>query len=479
MKNNASQTLKGFVEYKESTYPFFYENGLLNIIPGSEKKWAKEKEELFDNLFNNDSNELDWIPQKEIKGKLIDENEVIFSVSGEESNNNGFITFDVDSIFTYNPNFINIENISGIRIYGDEINYFLPPYSIYETEIKLDKTSKTRAKSLTIKAEINKVFNCGVYTYKDIEVSIRSEIIVSTHNGSHTPTSSKTQFKFDFSKPVNIDFIYDVILHCNNFFKYICSRTNINLDKYDILNEDKRKSGSIFFVKSIEKELNKNKDKQIIKYKYLNDKTADLFKIISGYEMNYEHLQSSISARNSYAISRIISIMVAFEREFRNIYSEVYKRSEIFYDTRSEVVSELNSLKEKNSGQKRKYINGFIGTISKSENSFSDKLKFAINDCFDILKIFFPYDYRQSSDYTELSNDDFKKLIETISCRMNKLRNDSAHGNIDLKIEPIDLKHLNTLENLLIAMRFKKIGISELNIKKSIIDLNGYAMSLS
>lgn len=78
-----------------------------------------------------------------------------------------------------------------------------------------------------------------------------------------------------------------------------------------------------------------------------------------------------------------------------------------------------------------------------------------------------------------MSCDGFENLIDSLASRMNKLRNDSAHGNIDLKIDPIDLKHINTLENLLFAMRLKKIGISEIDIKKAIKDVNGYPISIN
>lgn len=353
MEINTSKVLKGFVEYKESTYPFFYENGLLNIMPNTKEKWNEEKDKLLDSLLGDDTYDLDWIVPEQIKGKLSDGDEVLFSVSGIPSNDNGFIGFDVDKIFTYNPDFISTKNISGIRVYGDEINYFLNPAKTYQCEIKFNKINTNIAESLKISSEFSKLFDCGIYTYNDVDINIRIEIITSLHSKSSSPTSSRSQLKFDFSNTVDINFVYDTIHHCNKFFKYICGRTNINLNEFVILNKEKRKSGNVVLLKHIEKEFNKNRQNKIIKYDYLTTNTAKLFNIISGPEMYYEHLQSSISEKNKYTISRIITTMVAFEREFRNIYSDTYKRSDKFYESRNEVVKAIESLKENSSGKKR------------------------------------------------------------------------------------------------------------------------------
>ena len=70
-------------------------------------------------------------------------------------------------------------------------------------------------------------------------------------------------------------------------------------------------------------------------------------------------------------------------------------------------------------------------------------------------------------------------MIEDICERMNKLRNDSAHGNIDLEIEPIHILDFATLENLLYAMRMKKIGMELMDIRRSIRDLKNYNVMIS
>ena len=66
--------------------------------------------------------------------------------------------------------------------------------------------------------------------------------------------------------------------------------------------------------------------------------------------------------------------------------------------------------------------------------------------------------------------------MDHICNRMNKLRNDAVHGNLDLKLEPIHISDFRTLENLTYAMRLKHIGIEKLDIQKAIYDLKGYSI---
>ena len=86
-----------------------------------------------------------------------------------------------------------------------------------------------------------------------------------------------------------------------------------------------------------------------------------------------------------------------------------------------------------------------------------------MRDCEEILRPFLKYYYR---DYQS-------DIIGDICGRMNQLRNDSAHGNIDLRIDPVHISDFAILESLVYAMRLKAIGVETRKIQVCLQTLKG------
>ena len=173
---------------------------------------------------------------------------------------------------------------------------------------------------------------------------------------------------------------------------------------------------------------------------------------------------SSIDETNSYCITRIIQNFVAFEREYRNLYKEEITRSKEYIEAKKDVLDCIEALKDNNSGKKRGYIRKFARKIEKAENDFGDRMDKALRDCEQILLPFLKYHYK------EYNSD----MIEDISNRMNELRNDSAHGNIDLEIKPIHMSDFSVLEELLYTMCLRNMNIDIMNIRRAIKSLKNY-----
>lgn len=146
-----------------------------------------------------------------------------------------------------------------------------------------------------------------------------------------------------------------------------------------------------------------------------------------------------------------------------HIIGEDAVRSEGYYEVKDNVLESLESIKKKLTGRKKKYIKSFMKTIKNSDNKLADKIKYAINDCKDILFSFVEHYY---GEYSE-------EKIKEISERMNELRNDLTHGNIDIEIEPIHLNDFAIMECLTYAMRLKKIGLEPDNIQECIRSIRG------
>lgn len=111
--------------------------------------------------------------------------------------------------------------------------------------------------------------------------------------------------------------------------------------------------------------------------------------------------------------------------------------------------------------EKEKYVNEFLRSLGKIEIKFADKTIKSLKDCEDILLPFLQHDYKEYS----------SEKIEIIGERLNKLRNDSVHGNIDLQIDPINIADFSTFENLIYAIRLMQIGLGKREIQNSIKNL--------
>ena len=59
----------------------------------------------------------------------------------------------------------------------------------------------------------------------------------------------------------------------------------------------------------------------------LGESAKHLLPHLSSNEIYLEHLCASIDGINSYSTARVILIFAAFEREFRLLYGQDYKRS--------------------------------------------------------------------------------------------------------------------------------------------------------
>ena len=77
----------------------------------------------------------------------------------------------------------------------------------------------------------------------------------------------------------------------------------------------------------------------------------------------------------------------------------------------------------------------------------SSQIKHAINKCLEVIEPSLQYLY----------GNNYSEAINEMSDRMNKMRNDIAHANLDFKIEPKQLADLQLIEILVYAMRINSL----------------------
>lgn len=89
--------MKGFLQHNGENYAFSYIDGILDIYSSDQSEWFNNKEEILPGLCIQNSQRGQIINNINLEGILSDGSDIIFNVSEQGINNNGFISFNVNS----------------------------------------------------------------------------------------------------------------------------------------------------------------------------------------------------------------------------------------------------------------------------------------------------------------------------------------------------------------------------------------------
>ena len=460
---NESRTLLGYTNYNNNDYTFIYENGVLTLLP-ARKITEAEKWGNFRDTFKQHNDEIN--ENISILGTTNSGKKVMFLLNSSDNNDNGFIQFYVICVYVYWDE----ELINGLIVTSDEINYFFNPSRVFDTEIKIDdkKNKEVRIKTGT---RFNEEVNCGEYKHKNITVKLKVSAYYEYMNQSYEPLTAKSQILLEFSEGVKIDRALDIINDLRLFLSYICYRKNIEFHSINVINNFNKEKGYISFISNDNSETNGKKEKQILKSDLLlKESVGKIFQEISNGKIYVEHFCNSIDEKSTYNISRFILIFAAFEREYSNFFEDAIARSQDYNIAKKKAIDTLESLRESMAnGRQKKYISNFIYSINKDGISLEEKIKKTISEHKTIMVLFLRYRY---------GNEDYEEIINQMAERINKIRNDVAHGNLGLKFESIHLSDITILEILIYVVRLKSLNIPEENIKKMICNLFGFNLAI-
>ncbi|MBU3073870.1 hypothetical protein [Clostridium estertheticum] len=465
------EMILGYAIYDSEKYPFVYEKGILNLLPGTEIELKKQKRNLFKDFAELSKFKIkhEWISNDYIEGTTSDGKSILFISNGGSGNNNGFIQYDIRFIYEYESNSLNGKLISGLIIKADEIDYFFNPSRVFNGEISFNENDSLR--EITVKSVMDSkhTMQCGSYNSGDISITVEISAYSTYSSRSENPLSAQSQICLEFDKPVDLHKALEIIYHQESFLNYISYRKNVNIREVSVFekneNELRRNVGEIYINRKKVIETNKRKTKEVLTFELLEGKIAPILQAIAEGKVYLEHLCTCIDDKSSYNVANIILLFAAFEREYNNIFSSRPIRSKEYLDLKADVLELLENHKKECKNRKlRKYISGFKKIINNSDNSLSERIKNAITDNINIMEMFLHENYQTVN----------KELIDDISLRMNSMRNDIAHGNLDLKIEPIHISDFGILKILIYVMRLNSMDISVKSIQKGICKLFGY-----
>lgn len=469
---------KGFIEYKGKTYPFSFSDFHLDLYPDN-----------FNSRFTDEGypsyERGDVISSILLRGTTWDRKDVIFEVSELYSDQDGFLSFNVYSVYEYSSirrqyyeedgryKHNNIKTkIMGMKISGNDVNLFYPPEKAF---LKENLSDEEIISAIKVKRSAEASLGSIVWEEKRIDFTAQYKV---AERFSPEPLRIISEITASFSEEVPLDFVKEVYGGIIQTFKYITRRNNIAFDDievFDVTEKNQRYTfGKFCDLRScIEKEQNPQMKERVLSYNYIGEKFAELVKAFLERIIYIDHLPDNIDQVNFLGPDRMFFDFVAFERECANLYPEKTIRSEQYMEAKEKALAAMDSLIADKSGKVKKYLKAFRKRIDRDENSLEDRMLGVINDCLEIVEPFLIYEL--GADYN--TKVDEITPLENIASEMNVLRNDMAHGNLNIQLNKNHIAGFAVIETLLYAMRLKALGIEKCKIQEGIISIIGYKIT--
>lgn len=169
---------------------------------------------------------------------------VIFQVSEDPGNDNGYLYFQVYAIYLYTKHHhvcakalstqSSVANrIRGLRIGGQDVDFFYNPAHAFEYKISRDSRFQDSVSVSDIKP-----MNCGMLSYGGVDISVSVCAYPAMHFQLSTPYTCSSEFIFHFSKEVQIEFVQEIIGYLQLCMRFICRRRAVVLGDAQIFDID-------------------------------------------------------------------------------------------------------------------------------------------------------------------------------------------------------------------------------------------------
>lgn len=189
-----------------------------------------------------------------------------------------------------------------------------------------------------------------------------------------------------------------------------------------------------------------------------NDNIATIIQRMDKKQIYMAHISQSIMPK-IVNTGWFLTIMAAFEWEYRD-YDFSDRKSQEAVIAQKNILSAIDSLIEKNSGKIKKHLKSYRKLINNIDMNMAEKLSYIFShyEKKNFLEPLAHELYFQS--YEEYSRK------EDIALRLQKQRNDFAHGNLDQDIQPVTISDITLVRKILYIMQLDKCKVESCNIEK-------------
>ena len=409
-----------------------------------------------------DTKEHKWIDKLILEGNTSEGYHIFLGTSDKPANYNGYKTYSIDWYYITDKE---IGDVIQVRFSGQDVNRFYNPGRAFQEKIKYRKSEYVSVEAIKVETNVCTPLDCGKYSFNDNQITVSCNCYATIHHDSITPLEAESFLKLSLSKQVTLDELVELAQNVRYLLKYVSYRMNADvavISTYRQYKDTMTTMCGILAIKPDEEEMDiKKASTRIIKAEFLNEHISDLLSLIKEQKLPFGHYCQSIKGRSSYSTSRIIMIMAAIEREFREVYGQDVNRSNNYLNTKEEVLQLLEGLASTKSGNCRKYVNNFIKGIRNSDSSYGANFKYALNDCKSIMEPFVTRSFEGT----------YAEIIGEVSERVNTLRNGIAHSRLDFVMEACNMEDIKFAEEMLYVIRLKKLGLDDQTIRRAIDDL--------
>lgn len=357
------------------------------------------------------------------------------------------------------------ERADGINFFSKELDY------MYDLSKALDKfTYKTNGEvDISYKSfeETNTIKKLLKIDGKDIKYSFSINRNFSSNlPNNYIQTETLLRYEYD-NLSENYVLIYDLANITHRFISYLYYRQNTNFDRIVLLKKENEKYFKVAEMTMFFKDCVNDKkylQKYHINYDNIKDIDDKILQAIIDNQLFIRHIPNNEKNRNIITPQSFVMVSSAFEWEFNQLFPEGVKHSQKKEKDIEEIKNRLSeALSEK---KYEKFLKEIIKNIGK--DNLESKLIFANKELKNESEIFLKY-------LLELNNIENTNSIFT---ELQKLRNDFAHGNLEINLELKGLVGMIYLERMVYIMQLKRLGLDEENIKIAINDLFGLGLEV-
>lgn len=447
--------LVGYLTYNRFNVPFEFdlEEFVLYLYPNTRQKRRLIRPEDLSPYFHYDPSNHNWIKHKTVTGTSTDKRKVIFCIETLPLSFHDFPCFNVLWFF-YGAQEMDTNDITSLYIENDTIDSFFNPKVALDSEVQWDELTDNISKmSISATKQISKP--CGTYRIKKsntAHINVAAYAIADLLSYSQ-PIYSKSRLAVTFDSPIDIHTALAISTDLQRLLVFISYRTDIRIQRVNLIsfNEEKKQnlSGLLAFPKRNNPPIDGHPKKRIIEYSVLNEHTGNLIEDLNANKILLDQTPT-IDTRNSITPGRTAMIFAAFERVVNSYYGKDADRSERYKDIKREFGELIDDFVNTKSGKNKDYAKSIKRQFDYLDSSFSNKVKYALSDCFETMNPLLAEKYNDCKDTT----------ITALGYRLNELRNHLVHGNLGLEIDPIHVADIQLLEVLIYAIVLKHVGIS-------------------
>lgn len=453
----------GFIYYKGEEHFFVFENYELTIAPNSSKNiLIYNSRSIFESISNKEIDET--IKDLIIDGICFDGKGVTFCIQDCRWIKKGTSTYKVKWVYIHSSG-LDYTKIKGIEFLSQEINYFYDTKRYINDDYKIEDG---HFKYFTVNVEALKRKQLGKFKYNNLNFNIYGDMAWKKNYdvSNNLEVWSKLSIETD-NELSGVEEVYNIVLLQKIVIDVLTYRTNNTFDSIEVYNYDNEKNKHILGRFYISDECNKEKDYKLIKRLITSNDISNigiLYELIDDGKIYTSHICDSSKTQSIYNASRMLGIMIAFER----IINWKFDKNLMRNDQYLELLKRMNDLvvanKEKLCLDLKKNkikFNKTVKSIFEPEVSLATRIINAIKE----------YPITTSLIANIYGTKPTKKIINEISERTNKLRNDMAHGNIDIEFDNNNIKDLRFMEIFVYILILNELNLSDEEIVSKIMVL--------